>query len=167
MGDLITLSLDIGSTFGWAYGTNGVIESSGEVALNSKDAHPGHRWLRFEEWLSKYRHVSEILFEDVPGFKSSDAAKCHGALLGSLQKFCLIHGIRMCSLKPGSIKGDFTGNGNAKKEVLCDVAMNLGWKHGRRGTRDNNNECDAIALFWVIHVRRMIQPRFADTALQS
>lgn len=161
MGDFVTLALDLGSTFGFALAKNGVIMSSGEVTLsNHKDTHPGHRWLRFREWLYNYRTVNEILFEDVPGFKSGDAAKNFGALKSQLDVFCLTEGIRMGALTPGQIKGDFTGNGNAKKEVMCEVAMNLGWQNGVRGTRDNNNECDAIALLWVVYSRRGIQPSF-------
>lgn len=162
MSDFISLSLDLGSTFGWAIGKNGVITKSGEVALTSPSAHPGHRLLKWQEWLTNHKDVNEILFEDVPGFQSGAAAKVHGALLGLLQVFCLIHGIRMCCLKPQQIKMDFTGKKMAKKEEMCEVALNLGWKHGRRGTRDNNNECDAIALLWSIYKRRLIEPAFAS-----
>lgn len=160
MGDFVTLSLDLGSVFGYAIGKNGFIIDSGEVALNTKHAHPGHRWCKFQEWLYQYKDVNEILFEDVPGFKSGDAAKNYGALRAVLDIFSLQHGIRMGALTPGQIKGDFTSNGNAKKELMCDVAMNLGWKNGVRGTRDKNNECDAIALLWVVYNRRGIQPAF-------
>lgn len=160
--DFLIVALDLGSTFGFAKGNNGVILSSGEVALSCKETHPGHRVRKFQEWLYNHaRDAKEILFEDVPGFKSGDAAKMHGRLLGQLELFCLVQGIRMSCLTPGQIKGDFTGSGNAKKEVMCEVALNLGWKNGVRGTRENNNECDAIALMWVVYTRRCIQPRFA------
>lgn len=160
MTDFTILSIDLGSTFGYALGKNGVIVESGEVTLSAAHAHPGHRWLKFGEWLHRFRDVNEILVEDVPGFKSSDAAKVHGALLGKVQEFSLVHGIRMGALTPGQIKGDFTGNGNAKKEVMCDVAINLGWRNGVRGTRQNNNECDAIALLWCVYKRRCVVPSF-------
>lgn len=160
MGDFISLALDLGSTFGWVLGKNGIIERSGEVALSAKDSHPGHRWLRFQEWLYDHRTVNEILYEEVQAFRSSQASMVYGALRSHLQVFALVHGIRMCCLTPGQIKGDFTGNGNAKKEMMCDVAMNLGWKHGVRDTRAFDNECDAIALYWVVSLRRGIKPSF-------
>lgn len=159
MGDF-TLSLDLGSTFGYAIGKDGVISDSGEVALSAHDSHPGHRWLRFQEWLFQYRTAKEILYEQVQAFRSSEASMVYGALRSQVQVFSLVHGIRLSALSPGQIKSDFTGNGNAKKEIMCDVAMNLGWKNGKRGTRDLNNECDAIALYWVVCSRRGIQPSF-------
>lgn len=166
--DFTSLSLDLGSTFGYAKGRNGVIEASGEVSLAFKDAHPGNRYLVFTEWLNKNAiGVQEILFEDVFGFKSSVAAKVHGGLLSHLEVFCLQNKIRMCSLRPNQIKKDFTGKGNADKEAMCETAINLGWLNGRRGTRDRNNECDAIAIFWCIWARRLVQPRFAEVALQE
>lgn len=167
MGDFKTLSIDIGSTFGYCVGHNGVIVESGEVTLSSGAAgktHPGHRWLRFDRWLHDYRDVNEILFEDVQFVTSPQQMKVYGALLSSLQKFSLMHGIRMCSLTPGQIKKDFTGAGNAKKDQLCDVAIRLGWKNGVVGTMNNNNEADAIALYWVVCSRRGVQPSFLGSA---
>lgn len=84
----------------------------------------------------------------------------YGALRSQVQMFALVHGIRLCTMTPGQIKGDFTSNGAAKKEVICEVAMNLGWKNGTRDTREKHNEADAIALYWCIFLRRGIQPRF-------
>ncbi len=164
MVDFTTLAIDLGSTFGYALGdSKGVIQKSGEVSLSAKDSNPGRRWLRFTEWLYDYRNVNEILYEEVQGFRSNDASMVYGALRSHLQVFCLVHGIRMGSLTPGQIKSDFTGNGNAKKEMMCDVAINLGWKNGVRGTREFNNECDAVALYWVAYSRRGIQPSFIKT----
>lgn len=166
MADFTTLSLDLGSTFGFAVGVNGVIVKSGEVGLSAKDSHPGRRWLKFQEWLYEYHTVNEILYEEVQNFRSGAASMCYGALRSHLEVFTLVskgaegRGIRLCSLTPGQIKSDFTGNGNAKKEVMCDVAMNLGWKNGVRGTREFNNECDAIALLWCVYSRRGTQPSF-------
>lgn len=163
MGDFKTLSIDIGSTFGYCVGKNGIIVDSGEVTLSSGAAgvtHPGHRWMRFQKWLANYADVNEILFEDVQFVTSPQQMKVYGGLLAILQVFSLAHGIRMCSLTPGQIKKDFTGQGNAKKDVLCDVAMRLGWKNGVPGTENNHNEADAIALYWVICVRRGVEPAF-------
>jgi Holliday junction resolvasome RuvABC endonuclease subunit len=161
--DLITLSLDLGSTLGWVLGNNGIVQSSGEVALfDKKGTHPGKRLLRFQEWLYEHRHVHEILFEEVTMFfKGNAAAIMYGRMLGQLEVFSLMHNIPLRSLPVGTIKKDFTGNGSAKKELMCDVAINLGWKNGTRGTRNNDNECDAIALYWVVCLRRGIKPSFA------
>lgn len=168
MGDYTSLALDLGSTIGWALGKSGVIQASGEVTLSAKGSHPGHRWMKFQEWLHKYHKVDELMFEDVVApFSSNAAAKVYGALLGQLQVFSLAHGIRMLSLKPTQVKKDFTGMGNSKKNVMCEVAMNLGWKNGVRGTENNHNECDAIALLWVIYSRKGIEPSFLKQEMLS
>lgn len=162
MGDRVTLALDLGTSLGWAIGNDGVIMATGQIALSAPHAHRGHKWLRFQEWLYPHRNVQEILYEDVTGFRSGDAAKSYGALLSHLDVFCLVHGIRLSSMTAGQVKSDFTGNGNAPKELMCEVAINLGWKHGIRGTRANNDECDALALLWVVYQRRLIKPRWAN-----
>lgn len=165
MTDLTTLTIDLASTIGFAIGKNGVIMKSGEVTLSDKArAHPGKRLLRFQEWLYEHKDVGEIIFEEVTMFwKSGAAAVMYGRLLGQLETFSLVHNIPLRSLPVGTIKKDFTGNGNAKKEIMCDVAINLGWKNGKRGTRQNDNECDAIALYWVVCQRRGIKPSFAPS----
>lgn len=160
MGDFTTLSLDLGSTIGYAVGKSGVIVESGEVNLHCKDTHPGHRFLRFQQWLSNYRHVDEVLFEDVMNFASGPSAKLYGALFGVMSVFSLAYRIRMRGMNPMTIKKEFAGHGHAKKEEMCEVAMKLGWKNGVLGTPNNNNEADAIALLWVIYVRSGIEPTF-------
>ena len=165
MGGLKTLAVDLGSTCGFAVGHNGIIKQSGEVALlpPTGQTHPGHRFMKFQEWLSNFTDVDEILYEEVPRFESAAAARVYCGLLCVLQMFSLAHGIRISSLKASQIKKDFTGYGNAPKEVICEVAINLGWKKGVRETRDFNNEADAIALFWVVCLRRNIAPAFETT----
>ena len=123
MGDHKTLSLDLGSTFGYCVGINGVIVDSGEVTLSAGygKTHPGHRWMRFQKWLSHYSDVNKILFEDVQFVTSAQQMKVYGALLSQLELFSLGHGITMQSLTPGTIKKEFTGYGNAKKDVMCEV----------------------------------------------
>lgn len=165
MGDFKTLSIDIGSTLGYCYGKNGVVMDSGEVTLSAGAAgktHPGHRLLRFQKWLNNYTDVNEILFEDAGFVSSTPQIVLYGKLLGVLDVFSLVHNIRMSSLKPSQIKKDFTGMGNAKKDIVCDVARRLGWKNGVDGTMNNNNEADAIALYWVICTRRGVEPTFYE-----
>lgn len=158
------LSLDLASTFGWALGNTdgkkGFITHSGEIELASKDLHPGHRFLKFTEFLSKFRGVKEILYEDVPRFESAGAARVYCGLLAHLQVFCLTQGIRLSNMKPGTIKKHFTGSGNANKKMMCEVAHKIGWGGGHPGTEIAHNECDAIALMWVVFTIRGLDPEF-------
>lgn len=164
MGGFTTLSIDLGSTIGYAIGCNGVIVESGEVTLSAGvgKTHPGHRWLRFQNWLAQHKNVNEILFENVMFFGKNGVMACrvYAGLLAVLQIFALAHNIRMCSLTPNQIKKDFTGNGIANKHDMCEVAIKLGWKHGVTETQNCHNEADAIALFWVVCVRRGVEPSF-------
>ena len=153
MGDYTILSIDLGSTLGYAVGKGGVIVESGEVTLSPgpNKTHPGHRWMKFQQWLFKYKDVDEIVFENVMFFGKNGvmAARVYCGLLAVLQMFALGHRKLTSSLTPSQVKKDFTGHGTAKKEVMCEVAHSLGWKGGTKGTMNNNNEADAIALLWV------------------
>lgn len=168
MGDLVkVLSLDLASTFGWALGEhdgkNGVVTHSGEISLIAKDAHPATRFLRFNEFLNKFRGVKEILYEDVMfhGQNGHAAARVYCGLLAQLQIFCLVQGIRMSAMSPSSIKKHFAGSGKATKEMMCETAHKLGWGGGMAGTQLAHNECDAIALMWVVMTIRGLDPKFA------
>lgn len=158
--DFTTLSIDLGSTFGWALGKNGTVTHSGEIALSHKDAHPGNRFLRFHEFLSNFRSVNEVLYEDVPRFESAASARVYCGMLAMLQVFCLVQGIRMSSMKSNSVKKAFTTNGNCSKTMMCEMAHKLGWRGGKLGTDIEHNACDAIALLWVVYTKRGVEPKF-------
>lgn len=157
--DHTILSLDLGSTTGWCFVRNGVIVESDVVNLVRKNTHPGDRFLRFQNFLSQYKGVSEICYENVPGFKSADAARVHCGLLSIVQMFCHVRGIRMTAIKPKTIKKEFAGNGNADKAAMCRTAHRLGWKNGHPDTDIDHDECDAIALAWVKLKRAGVEPR--------
>jgi Holliday junction resolvasome RuvABC endonuclease subunit len=165
MGEFVTLSLDLGTTFGWSLGINGQIVRSGELTLapGASTMHPGHRWLKFQEWLFQFKDVNEILYEDVMFFGQNGhkAARVYCGLLAVVQMFSLVHGIRVRCLSPSAVKSEFAGSGRADKFRMCEVAINLGWKNGKRGTDVNHNEVDAIALMWVIFNRDKKCPRFS------
>lgn len=148
------LSLDLGTTCGWCLVKDGVARFSGTLALPGPKEHPGRRFLRFGNWLNDFRGVNEIFYEDVPRFESAKAARVYCGLLSILQVFCLQHGIRMSSIKSNSVKKEFTGNGNAKKPVMCQVAHRLGWRGGHPGSDVDHDEADAIACAWVVLKRR-------------
>lgn len=165
MGDYTILSLDLASTVGFAVGRNGVIVDSGEVPLKppGNKTHPGHRIARFQRLLHELKdrwNFNEIVFEDVPRFESAAAAKIFGALWGQMHLFTRAFNLRSQSMFATTVKKEFSGAGNAKKNDMCNVALNLGWKNGARDTAFNNNECDAIALLWCIYKRRNIDATF-------
>lgn len=151
------LSLDLGSTIGWAICKDAKIEFSGTHTFSAKDAHPGHRFLHFRNWLIAFKGVKEVIYEDVPRFESAGAAKVYCGFLAVVQMFCLEHGIRLTGIKASSVKKDFTGKGNAKKEVMCAHCHAMGWKGGKLGTILDHDEADAIATMVVVMARREVQ----------
>jgi len=157
--DYTTLSLDLGSSFGWALAHNGKIVESGIVNLYSKDTHPGTRFTRFHNWLAtKGKGVKHIVYEKISRFESADSAKVHCGLLALTQMYCLNAGKRMTALHVNTVKKEFTGNGHAKKEEICRTAHRLGWKGGHLDTDVDHDEADAIAIMWVHLTRNELNP---------
>ena len=164
-GDHTVLSLDLGGSLGWCFVKNGTILHYGEVSLSRTDEHPGLRYIRFNNWLQKFKGVSEIFYERVEWLqKSRDAAHRYGGYVAVLQMFCLAYGIRCCSIPTSKVKSEFCGDepGKRNKELMCKVAHKLGWKGGERGTDLQNNACDAIAIAWCLLKRHDIEPRFPE-----
>ncbi len=151
------LSLDLGSTVGWAICKNAQIKHSGTHNFSAKDSHPGHRFLHFQNWLVDFIGIDEIIYEDVPRFESAGAAKVYCGFLAVVQMFCLGNGIRITGIKASSVKKSFTGKGNAKKEEMCAQCHSLGWQNGELGTILDHDEADAIATMIVVMARREVQ----------
>ena len=154
------LSLDLGSNVGWCFIKAGLITQSGVLDLRCKESHPGYRFLKFQNMISPFRHVSEIFYEDVPRFESAGAARVYCGLLSILQVFCLMNKIRLTNIKAGSVKKEFAGHGHAKKPDMCRTAHRLGWRHGHPETDIDHDEADAIAAAWVLMQRRGVKLEF-------
>ncbi len=151
------LALDLGTTTGFAYVQDGVLKASGTVVLPDHKTHPGLRFLKLHNFLQPFRKVREIMYEDVPRFESAKAAKVYCGLLSLVQLFCALHGIRMTAIQSNSVKKEFTGNGNAKKALMCKVAHGMGWRGGHPDTDIDHDECDALATVAVVLKRRNVE----------
>jgi Holliday junction resolvasome RuvABC endonuclease subunit len=160
-GDYTVLSLDLGTHCGWCLIKNGTVSSSGIVDLPASESHPGHRFLKFRNWLQDFKKVDEVFYEDVPRFESAKAARVYCGLLCIVQMFCLVHAKRMTNIKANSVKKEFTGHGNADKKKVCEVAHKLGWTRGHPSTDIHHDEADAIACAWVIMQRRGVELKVA------
>lgn len=158
------LSLDLGTTLGWALGIDGKVVYSGVKSFYQADAHPGFKFIRFSNWLIKFRGVDEIFYEAVPHFKGADAARAYNGFLCVLQMFALGNKIRLTKMNAKAVKKDFTGNGNANKLMMCEVAHSLGWCGGRKGSDDSHDEADACGIYFAVMKRRGIDASFKDAA---
>lgn len=141
----IILGLDLGSTLGWCLVKNSVIVQSGVFPLKFKDAHPADRFIRFKEFLFKFRGVHEVVFEEISFHTSRDQSRVWDGMRALLMVFCYEHRVRLLGVPNATMKKEFAGHGKADKVEMCAVAHRMGWKHGEPGTDLDHDEVDAIA----------------------
>ena len=135
------LALDLGTTTGWA------LLAEGKVISGSFDMRPRHnenvgiRFLRFrKEFLSNFRAVREVYFEEVRRHEGTHAAHIYGGLWATLCAWCDENSIPYKGVEVSSWKKLITGKGNASKEVVMDAMLARGYKPF------DHNESDALAI---------------------
>ncbi|MEW8420106.1 MAG: hypothetical protein AB2669_08455 [Candidatus Thiodiazotropha endolucinida] len=144
------LSLDLGSTTGWATRSQyGVITSGTIMFKNDRFQGGGMRYLKFTRWLdellSTVGSLETVYFEEVRRHLGVDAAHAYGGFLASLTAWCEEHAIPYEGVPVGTIKRHVTGKGNASKATVIEAVR----QRGHQPTDDN--EADALALlYWVI-----------------
>ena len=140
------LSLDLGTTTGWA-----ISGSSGFITSGSVDFRPGRfqgggmRYLRFRRWLDELLTSSsikfgEVYFEEVRRHLGVDAAHAYGGFMATLTAWCEKNYIPYQGVPVGTIKKFATGKGNAGKQQVIDAMKECG--HDPK----DDNEADALAL---------------------
>ena len=146
----IILTLDLGTTLGWALrGDTGRI-FSGTVSFKPRRFEGGGmRYLRFKRWLAETHQVSggiqAVYFEEVRRHLGVDAAHAYGGFLAHLTAWCEHHEIPYQGVPVGTIKQFATGKGNAPKEAMLKAMQALGY------VPTDDNEADALALLhWAI-----------------
>lgn len=139
-----TLSLDLGTTTGWARSDKNGGVTSGTVSFkNSRYEGGGMRYLRFGKWLEEVQSCGKIgvvYFEEVRRHMGVDAAHAYGGFLASLTAWCEDNEIPYQGVPVGTIKKHATGKGNANKAAVIEAVRALGYD-----PRDDN-EADALAL---------------------
>jgi Holliday junction resolvasome RuvABC endonuclease subunit len=142
------LTLDLGTTTGWAVASPGIISGRQSFAYNSRFEGGGMRFLRFVDWLDKMyaaRRFSRVAYEEVRFAATTDAAHVYGGFLGHLTAWCERAVVPYEAVPIGTIKKHATGKGNASKAQMIEAAVNRGH------TPADDNEADALALmYWMI-----------------
>ena len=144
------LTLDLGTTTGWACKTEDTTITHGWVSLKTgRFEGGGMRYLRFKQWLSQLKgqvgEIGVVYFEEVRRHQGVDAAHVYGGLMATLTAWCEHHKIPYQGVPVGTIKLHATGKGNAGKAQMIE-AMQL---KGHPVTDDN--EADALAiLHWAL-----------------
>ena len=144
------LALDLATTTGFALIGSGIITSGSQyfgTKVKKGQPHPpaGLQFAQFENWLKNHLRDDkplEIAYEEVFRWMSSSAAHVFCGLRAIMLKEALRAGIPCFAYSPTTIKKDFTGAGNAKKEVMIATAL-MRWP-GLDYTDDN--EIDSIAI---------------------
>jgi hypothetical protein len=144
------LSLDLGTTTGWAMQlAGGAIESGTTSFRTSRFDGGGMRYLRFRSWLesldTNVAGIEAIYFEEVRRHAGTDAAHLYGGFLATLTAWCEQNGIPYEGVPVGTIKRYVTGKGNADKAAVIDAVRARGFSPA------DDNEADAIAiLLWAL-----------------
>jgi Holliday junction resolvasome RuvABC endonuclease subunit len=144
------LSLDLGTTTGWAMQlAGGAIESGSTSFRPSRYDGGGMRYLRFHGWLSNITAdaagIEAVYFEEVRRHIGTDAAHLYGGFLATLTAWCEQNAIPYEGVPVGTIKRHVAGKGNADKSAVIAAVRARGFNPA------DDNEADAIAiLLWAI-----------------
>jgi hypothetical protein len=147
------LSLDLGTTTGWALRSrDGSIVSGSQSFKPQRFEGGGMRNLRFNRWLSEVTSpgrsanlVDIIVFEEVRSHAGTDAAQIYGGLMGQVEVLGETKKIPYEGVPVGTIKKHATGKGNANKLMMITAMQALGHNPV------DDNEADALALLrWAI-----------------
>jgi hypothetical protein len=147
------LSLDLGTTTGWAIRPGGGAIHSGTVSFRpSRYDGGGMRYLRFRSWLDGLAADTggpgAVYFEEVRAHVGTDAAHVYGGLLATLTAWCEVEKVPYRGVPVGTIKRHVTGRGNADKAAVMAAVRARGFAPA------DDNEADAIAiLLWAIETR--------------
>lgn len=140
------LSLDLGTTTGWALSHNGEIRSGTISFKDTRFDSKGSRFTKFFRWLQNQKahyDIESIVYECVTMLhKSSASAHCYGGFMATLQMFGDHHNIPYEGVSVGTIKKFATGKGNASKD---DVIRAM---RGKGHQPIDDNEADALALLY-------------------
>lgn len=144
------LSLDLGTTTGWALRSHDGLITSGTVSFRpSRYDGGGMRYLRFRSWLDQIAAdaggLAAIYFEEVRRHVGTDAAHLYGGFLATLSAWCESHAIAYQGVPVGTIKRHVAAKGNADKAAVMAAVRARGFSPA------DDNEADAIAiLLWAI-----------------
>lgn len=144
------LSLDLGTTTGWALRSHDGLITSGTVSFRpSRYDGGGMRYLRFRSWLDQITAdaggLAAIYFEEVRRHIGTDAAHLYGGFLATLSAWCEEHLVAYQGVPVGTIKRFITGKGNADKAAVIAAVRAKGFAPA------DDNEADAITiLLWAI-----------------
>lgn len=145
------LSLDLGTTTGWACTDGKQILSGVWMLKGGRYEGGGMRFVRFKSLLEqthRLRPISRVAYEEVRMHRGVDAAHIYGGLQAVLTSWCEDMKIPYEAIHYAHIKRHMTGKGNAKKDAMLDAVRAKGF------APKDDNEADAIALALFVQAER-------------
>ena len=147
MSNITILSLDLGTTTGWAiYDDIGKITSGSVSFKDTPFDSKSSRYTKFRKFLNeiqKEHHIDQIIYEVVRRHMGTLAGQIYGGFMATLQTFGDDYEIEYLGFPVQTIKKFITGKGNAgKDEVIAAVKDKGHWPK-------DDNEADAIALLYL------------------
>ncbi len=152
------LSLDLGTTTGWATQSPSGQITSGTISFkNDRFQGGGMRYLKFTRWLnellSTLGRIDVVYFEEVRRHLGVDAAHAYGGFMAHLTAWCEQQGTAYQGVPVGTIKRHVTGKGNASKALVLEAMRHRGHQP------QDDNEADALALLhWAMDQQLGQQP---------
>lgn len=159
------LSLDIGTSLGWATSTPGGVAAGTLVLGTDKnlkyakklrmDRRLDIRALALALWLEAHAPVDWCVFEDVRFASSQAQAHLWGTIRGVVWSWAARRGINIDCLDTGKLKLWTTGHGGATKEMMACAALRR-WPEHTVGRNLGDDAIDALCLLqWA---REKIHP---------
>ena len=148
------LSLDLGTSTGWAISTAQGLISSGSVRFkHDRWQGGGMRFVKFMLFLNGLNQAAGpldlVFFEEVRRHLGVDAAHAYGGFMAHLTAWCEKEAIAYEAVPVGTIKRHATGRGNACKNLMMKAARDRGHQPV------DDNEADALALlYWALDQRQ-------------
>jgi Holliday junction resolvasome RuvABC endonuclease subunit len=141
------LALDLGTTTGFAWtAANGCVVSGTWDLRPKKFEGGGWRFIKFQQYLDALhalQPIEMVWFEAVRRHIGTDAGHVYGGLMGKLQEWCDRQGVPYQGVPVQTIKKEWTGKGNAKKDAMIAECLSRGFEP------HDDNEADAIALLCI------------------
>ncbi len=118
----------------------------------------GMRFVKLRRFLSEFRWLELVVYEEVRGHKGCDAAQIYGGIIAIISEYCERERIPYQGVGVGTIKKFATGKGNSNKEAMVAAARD---KWSELNITDDNRADALWLLAWAQNEygeRGMIHP---------
>jgi len=145
--NLTILTLDLGTTTGFAIQKDERISSGIKNFKATRFQSSDRRYFNFKRWLQSIHDSFKpnvVYYEEVRKHIGVDAAHAYGGFKAILTEWCQSNRTSYEGVHVGTIKKFITGKGNANKQKVIEAVR----KRGRFPQDDN--EADALAIMYYV-----------------